>query len=143
MRNLQKQVKNKLFQWSQNFCKFSAFSLEFQKFSSITRTILVTKDHFAQNCQLEKMHAKEILIFYKSLLNCMVVWGILLMIESIQIYLLPNLGENPFRRPSKDSCHLWSRWWSVLLLDRYGDIIVPSTIFFPVILAKAFKIDTR
>jgi hypothetical protein len=44
MRNLQEQVKKafcyqkivhflkKLFYWSQNFCKFSAFSLEFQKF---------------------------------------------------------------------------------------------------------------
>ena len=43
---------NKLSQWSQNFCKFSAFSLKFQKFFSITRTIfshrtiLVTKYHF-------------------------------------------------------------------------------------------------
>ena len=30
---------NKLFQWSQKFCKFLAFSLKFQKFFSITRTI--------------------------------------------------------------------------------------------------------
>ena len=30
---------NKLFLWSQKVCKFSAFSLEFQKFFSITRTI--------------------------------------------------------------------------------------------------------
>ena len=30
---------NKLFWWSQRFCKFSAFSLEFQKFFLITRTI--------------------------------------------------------------------------------------------------------
>ena len=29
---------NKLFQWSQKFCKFSAFSLKFQNFFSITRT---------------------------------------------------------------------------------------------------------
>ena len=47
MRNLQEQVKKafcfKNFtvwkNWSQNFCKLSAFSLEFQKFFSITRTI--------------------------------------------------------------------------------------------------------
>ena len=30
---------NKLFKWSQNFCKFLTFKLEFQKFFSITRTI--------------------------------------------------------------------------------------------------------
>ena len=30
---------NKMFQWSQKFWKFSAFSLEFQKFFSIARTI--------------------------------------------------------------------------------------------------------
>ena len=43
-----------MFQWSQNVCKFSAFSLEFQKFFWITRTIfsqyvrtiLVTKYHY-------------------------------------------------------------------------------------------------
>ena len=34
---------NKLFRRSQNFCKFSAFSLEFQKFFSITRTIFFSK----------------------------------------------------------------------------------------------------
>ena len=55
LRNLQEQVKktlillpkivltfhcsNKLFQWSQKNFKFYAFSLEFQKFLSITRTI--------------------------------------------------------------------------------------------------------
>ena len=53
LRNIQEQVKNillpiivltfhclnKLFYWSQKFCKFSAFSLDFQKFFSITRTI--------------------------------------------------------------------------------------------------------
>ena len=54
-----------------------------------------------------------------------------------------SLDENTSWSPCKDSCHLWSRWWSVLLLDRYGDIIVPSTIFFPVIQAKAFKIVSR
>ena len=30
---------NKVFKWSQNFCKFSIFSLEFQKLFSMTRTI--------------------------------------------------------------------------------------------------------
>ena len=69
MRNLQEKVKktfwykknvltfhclNKLFKWSQKFCKFSACSQELQKFFSITRTlffsqyvrtILVTKYH--------------------------------------------------------------------------------------------------
>jgi len=52
LRNLQKQVKkavsknflnfhcsNKLLWWSQNVCKFLAFSLEFQKFFLITKTI--------------------------------------------------------------------------------------------------------
>ena len=31
--------EHKLFKWSQNFCKFSAFRLEFLKLFSITRTI--------------------------------------------------------------------------------------------------------
>ena len=34
---------NKLFMWSQKFCKFLAFSLDFQKFFLITRTILLHK----------------------------------------------------------------------------------------------------
>jgi hypothetical protein len=33
---------NKSFYWSQNFCKFSAFSLEFQNLFSITKTIFLT-----------------------------------------------------------------------------------------------------
>ena len=33
----------KLFKWSQNVCKFSAFSLEFQKFSLITRTFFLSQ----------------------------------------------------------------------------------------------------
>ena len=33
---------NKLFLWSQKFCKFSAFSLEFQKFFSITKQCFLT-----------------------------------------------------------------------------------------------------
>ena len=35
---------NKLFYWYQKFCEFSGFSLEFQKFFSITRTIFLTVD---------------------------------------------------------------------------------------------------
>ena len=45
---------NKLIWWSQNFCKFSALSLKFQKFFSITRTIFVTKCHF-----LKKSYHKQ------------------------------------------------------------------------------------
>ena len=72
----------------------------------------ITNAIFAQKCQLEKMHAEGILIFYKSLLNCrrcilffkipgktavLPLMGplnyILLTIESIQIYLNPTLAN--------------------------------------------------
>ena len=75
LRNLQKQVK-KTFCWqilfwpfivwincsklSQKFRKFSAFSLEFQEFFSITRTILITKYHF--------FHVFFFILFNQSLL---------------------------------------------------------------------------
>ena len=69
VRNLQEQVKkalcyqkllpkivltfhclNKLFKWSQTICKFSAFSLEFQNFFSITRIFfsLIRSEQFWQ-----------------------------------------------------------------------------------------------
>ena len=63
LRNLQEQVKksillleivltfhclNRLFMWSQKVCKFSAFSLEFQKIFSITRTIFSNSERSEQ-----------------------------------------------------------------------------------------------
>ena len=45
-RNKLKKHSVKLFQWYQKFCKFPAFSLEYQKFFLITRTSMVTKYHF-------------------------------------------------------------------------------------------------
>ena len=49
---------NKLFQWTQKVCKFSAFSFEFQKCFSITRTIFShsrSEQFWKQNTILKQM----------------------------------------------------------------------------------------
>ena len=59
---------NKLFLWSQKFCKFSAFSLEFQKFFSITRTIFShsrSEQFWKQNTIYASAFSRDFsLIFY-------------------------------------------------------------------------------
>ena len=51
---------NKLFLWSQNFCKFSSFSLKFQKFFSTTRTFFSQRrsEQFWQQNTITEIHVQ-------------------------------------------------------------------------------------
>ena len=64
MRNLQEQVKKAFCYQSQKNVKFSAFSLEFQKFFSITRPIFLTvgQNNFGNKILL-LIHSKSAKVF--------------------------------------------------------------------------------
>ena len=58
---------NKLFKWSQNVCKFSTFSLEFQNFFSITRIFFLTVGQkiFGNKIPLPKLYILS--LFFQSM----------------------------------------------------------------------------
>ena len=65
----------KLFQWSQKNCKFSSFSLEFQKFFSITRTIFShsRSEQFMLQCPVLLITTPD-QKWYKLFLFCLFYW---------------------------------------------------------------------
>ena len=88
---------NKLFKWSQKFCKFSAFSLEFQKFFLITR-------EFSFHKRSEQFCKKNIFSFLKKSEKFSL--SATLTAQTIPKMVLINVGNLAFAGQSLRLCRL-------------------------------------
>ena len=132
---------NELFKWSQKFCKFSAFSLEFQRFFSITRIFFSHKiPKLLPTCFHKNRTRKDLVLidqngcenstfifhlFGKDVVSCFIkIWQFSIKFVSISfrpVFTLkmdiPEKTRALFASACNTQCrgnHIWSSIWNII-----------------------------